>query len=445
MTTATNMKDKKKSKHIPKIYDTIIVGGGIGGLYTAHKLQQKHNAKTKTHDILLLEANDRLGGRIHSITKNDIVYEAGAARFHDKQHKIMNLIREFNLEDKLIKLSNEVKFISTPRDKYLNCKYLNYVIHVDELINDISDLVEAGKIKEQELIDNSLINIMNKHFDKKYPNIATVFEETYEYWSEIAIMNAKDALNLFKNDLNSKNTYYSLHGGLTQLIEKLEMNLKINIETNYLVKSINKNTDNTFTINNKYTCRNLVLALPKHNLLELDYLAKKPDIKTMLNSVVETPLCRIYAKYSKTILNYQSWFYRLPKTTLPGSKLKYFIPINYPYGLVMISYTDGKYAKYWKPILDDKRINLKKKICDEASKTFPDIEEMPLPEWVSHHYWDHGAGYWKVGADSDKILSSIIKPIDDDNIFICGENYSRHQAWIEGALDSANKVVNIIK
>jgi len=114
------------------------------------------------------------------------------------------------------------------------------------------------------------------------------------------------------------------------------------------------------------------------------------------------------------------------------------VPISYAHGLIMISYTDGKYAKYWKRILDDKDIKLKDKIYDETVKTFPEIEEMPKPDWVTDHYWEYGAGYWKVGVDSEDISDKILKPIKEDNIFICGE-IIQHQAWIEGALETAHK------
>ena len=39
-------------------YDVVIIGGGIGGLYTAWRLGKKTNLK-----ILVLEASNRFGGR----------------------------------------------------------------------------------------------------------------------------------------------------------------------------------------------------------------------------------------------------------------------------------------------------------------------------------------------------------------------------------------------
>ena len=52
-------------------YDYIVVGGGISGLNTCLKLV---NGKNK---ILLLERNNRLGGRLQTYDKDGISYEIG--------------------------------------------------------------------------------------------------------------------------------------------------------------------------------------------------------------------------------------------------------------------------------------------------------------------------------------------------------------------------------
>jgi hypothetical protein len=38
-------------------------------------------------------------------------------------------------------------------------------------------------------------------------------------------------------------------------------------------------------------------------------------------------------------------------------------------------------------------------------------------------------------------MPKIVQPFNNKNIFICGENYSEHQAWIEGALQTSNMVL----
>jgi protoporphyrinogen oxidase len=85
-------------------YDIIIVGGGISGLFTAYKLS-KTNLK-----ILLIESQEELGGRVHTIYKTDYYYECGAARFHKKHSKLLALINELGLKEKIEPLPNKVNY-----------------------------------------------------------------------------------------------------------------------------------------------------------------------------------------------------------------------------------------------------------------------------------------------------------------------------------------------
>ena len=57
-------------------YDVIIIGGGISGMFLAYKLS------TTNLKIIILEGSSDLGGKIRTITKDGVSFEAGAARFH---------------------------------------------------------------------------------------------------------------------------------------------------------------------------------------------------------------------------------------------------------------------------------------------------------------------------------------------------------------------------
>ena len=73
---------------------------------------------------------------------------------------------------------------------------------------------------------------------------------------------------------------------------------------------------------------------------------------------------------------------------------------------------------------------------------FPDIK-IPNPLWIKHHYWNSGAAYWRTGVESSKMIPKIIEPFGkDEPLYICGENFSNHQAWMEGALQTSELVVN---
>ena len=165
----------------------------------------------------------------------------------------------------------------------------------------------------------------------------------------------------------------------------------------------------------------------------------------MINSVSLQPLYRIYACYPPIKLpgykQYKTWFDGLSKITT-NLEIKYIIPIDYKNGIIMISYTDSKFAKYWlNHVING---TFEKELYKQLKLLFPDKDIPQKPKWFKHYYWDIGAGYWKPGFDKDKILKSILKPISGENIFICGENYSSHQAWVEGALETADLVLEKI-
>ena len=73
-------------------YDYIIVGAGIGGIVLAKKIEEQG------FSYLMLEASDHLGGRINSTSVDDAWFELGAARVLSSQYRVMNVIRELNLE-----------------------------------------------------------------------------------------------------------------------------------------------------------------------------------------------------------------------------------------------------------------------------------------------------------------------------------------------------------
>ena len=78
--------------------DTIIVGGGITGLYTCYKLKQ---LKGVNHTISLFEGANRFGGRIETVEMGGFLAEYGPMRFEKMaQPFLMDLIAELGMETK---------------------------------------------------------------------------------------------------------------------------------------------------------------------------------------------------------------------------------------------------------------------------------------------------------------------------------------------------------
>ncbi len=97
------------------IYDVLIVGGGIAGLYLNYKLLKNKKYK-KT---LLVEKYGVLGGRIQTknLAFNNKRYsmEAGAGRFSSNHKLLIKLIKKFNLQKKMILLNSSYNVMTTKK------------------------------------------------------------------------------------------------------------------------------------------------------------------------------------------------------------------------------------------------------------------------------------------------------------------------------------------
>ena len=70
------------------------------------------------------------------------------------------------------------------------------------------------------------------------------------------------------------------------------------------------------------------------------------------------------------------------------------------------------------------------------------LEFVPEPYTAAYHDWSddpYGAGWhaWKAGTRFWEIMPKVRKPLPDEEVFICGEAYSINQGWVEGALQTA--------
>ena len=77
-------------------------------------------------------------------------------------------------------------------------------------------------------------------------------------------------------------------------------------------------------------------------------------------------------------------------------------------GLIMISYTDDIYTKYWKAIKNNQN-KLKNKIVEHVKNVFNiDINK---PEKVFVFNWDYGVTYWNKNINSEEVNDFLINPL----------------------------------
>ena len=421
-------------------YDFAIVGAGVSGLYTAYNI-----LKDKPHSkILILEASDKTGGRLHTIQYDGTTFDSGGARFNTNQYRILSLIKELNLQDKIYPIASDITYIPI-KPKY-NTNLETQFPTIDSIISLISKYIKTHKITKHQLINTTIIKFIETHLDHIHPTLSQYIQDLNPYYSEIAVLNAYEAINLFKNEFASKTQYMLLNGGLQQITNKLLNHIKphLTLLTNTPLLDIERIYPTHFklisTTGQSFTATHIILAITQPALKTIDYIYTK--IPKLINSITVQPLYRIYAKYPKNTKTKQVWFHNIGKTST-NLPIKYILPIDAKHGIIMISYTDGKYADYWLNSIADNTFETK--LHSQLVQVFPDLDIPKKPTWFKHYYWHTGAGYWKQSFDRIGVIDKIIKPLNNTELYICGEQYSSHQAWVEGALETADMVLDKLK
>ncbi len=91
---------------IPRV---AVVGGGIAGLSTAYYLQTLAQAAGLPLHITLLEASERLGGKIRTEHVQDLTIEGGPDSFITQKPAALELVHELGLDEALIPTSEQNK------------------------------------------------------------------------------------------------------------------------------------------------------------------------------------------------------------------------------------------------------------------------------------------------------------------------------------------------
>lgn len=396
-----------------KIKSFGIIGGGIAGLYSAFKLYKKFD---KNINITIFERSNILGGRVHTIYRDDISYDAGAGRFN-KNHKLLfKLIKELKLQDKIILLPNDKIFIK-------DNKIINF--NIEKFINKIFD--EEKKTTIKDLKSKTLLMFLHEIF---IPSEIDDFIYAYGYNSEFEIENAYDSIQNLKNI----GDYFIIRGGLSCIIKELtnvliKKGLIIKLDNDVIDIDIKMNTLSSMYHQQKldYHFDKLIFCITKNDLLNIPELINNDyKLNNTLNTVIARPLYRIYAKFPKE-KNGKVWFYNMSRICT-NNILRSIIPINKDYGLIMISYTDGMWADMWNYY---KKNDLKNAIMKQLRILFPNLIISDL-EWIDNFYWPYAVHY--------PIPYYQKYQNNNENYFICGEVMTdRCNGWIEGALISVER------
>ncbi len=319
------------------------------------------------------------------------------------------------------------------------------------------------------------------------------------YQTTINNWNAADAIPWFLSDFGVEPIYHGFKEGFQQVpltIAERVRQLGGEIFLNARVTGFNK-TDDQIEINfldgSQHHANALVLAMPRRSLDLLmpgSPLLNKPHVKRLISSVTPRPLFKLFTTYMEPWWRPAGVNEGRSTTDLPIRQTYYWPTMDGEAptsgrAMLMASYDDGLNVGFWDGfrlkhgIFWDEEI---KAIVDVPDNTFwfegsiaetgqayakwhkyqaPEemVEEIQrqlaivhglkyVPPVVDASYKDwgddpFGGGWnaWNIGVKSWEVKQQILNPDPEVPVFICGEAYSDAQGWVEGALQTADMML----
>ena len=406
-----------------------IIGSGITGLYLAYKLLLSGIPST---DIVIFEGSGRIGGRIYTNEHNGFKYSVGAGRLGKKHKYVMKLIKDFKLQDQIITISKNTNYFI--EGHLMNEEQL--LKHYNSNFKSLNELWRYAIEKKLNgnKYDPNLYNLHNYFSLILSTNDVELLKISLGYLGEMYDMNAYNGLLTLRKDFDIRNNeFFVLRDGiqiLCDVLYKYIVNAGVSVKFSSILEDV-KDDKKTIRVNgNIYNYSKLYLTLKRDDYMKINYF-KKYDY--LFNTVSDGHLLRIFAQYKDV------WFKDMPKI-LTQNKLQFIIPIDYNSGLIQISYSDRYNADFWNAFKNDKEV--KKYLTKILNEMFPE-KNIKEPEWITMHYWGSGDHMWNVGVNTKNIQDKIDKLFIPKDIYILGETYSERQAWIEGAIETVHKKLNI--
>ncbi len=454
------LKKSQAPKHI------IIVGAGIAGLVAASLL------KNTGHKVTILEANDRIGGRVHTLRSpfsNGLYFNAGPMRIPDIHSLTLEYIKKFALPTNL--------FINrTPMDLiYANGikTRLSMYEHYPGILNYPVALNERGKTAEELLllIIQPIMNFINQDPARNWPLIEKQFRRNSlsfvlnSYFSDGAIdmigvlldMEAYMGMSFIEvlresTLFTSTPRYYEITGGMDRLPQAFLPQLKEDIlfhqkmtkivqdKNSVTIHSIHQQTLEHFTITGDLAIITIPFSTLRFVKVEpydsFSYYKRKAIRE--LNYMAST----------KIAIEFKSRFWE--RGGQYGGKSITDMPIRFTYypsygigtegpAVVLASYTWADEALTWDSLSNEDRIQYALKNLEEiyGHQIYLEFVSGTSFSW-SHNPYSCGAFTVFEPGQETELYPYITKP--EGRVHFAGEHTTLTHGWMQGGIESGIRV-----
>jgi monoamine oxidase len=484
----------------PARTDIAIVGGGISGLYAAWRLTTERRAR----QVALFESSRKWGGRIDTTAVPPLgpgaAVELGPMRFTPSMRIVSGLLNLLNLDkEKFPGIDMRQLHVrgvdAVPGDP------ARFPYRLAE--GESSNPIQLAKSVVQKFVPDAFelkpdqweSAIRTAKFGGRpvyewgFWNIAEAVasDEAYDYLntafglqSAMSNVNAAMAVHAIAVPLEDyiNNAVYRPTGGwggvVRALLTGFETEPGVRTALEYRLIGLSK-LESGFRLRfetpegeRTIDAGQVILAMPKRSLELVDFeaLAPRARLRRLLNSVMGVPAFKLCLGYEEPWWQkLKGWSSGYSITDMPVRQVFYGIGVggsaDQNSRILMASYCDLESTDFWSGLaqmgdghtLVDSPVNGRHAgLVAAANRQLQTLltggqGEIPPPAWLGFADWSQdpfGGGWheWRPGVDVLAAIPRMRQPFGDDiPVYVCGEAYSFFQGWIEGALMSAERLL----
>ncbi|KMY52107.1 flavin monoamine oxidase family protein [Peribacillus loiseleuriae] len=404
----------------------IIIGAGLAGLSAAKKLKEQNTP------FVLLEATERIGGKIDSIThENGHYFELGPQFINDDMHAFNQLLSEANipvaetaLDSELIEVDDHSKLDATPIFQKL------HAIEEDSLSEDVplQTLYEEFITNEQDrrILESYFCEILNIH-PSQASTIAS-FESSKRYISE-------------QNDLllQGAKPFKELTHYLASLFQE-------ELLTNHPVIAIHKVNDGyeVHTKKQVFYVQAVIIAVPPTIASQIQFSESlNTHFMPALQSYVNGAIIKITWLYPRKFWQDKQPLHGVIYTSVPGVSVVDSSKKQEDARLTMFigAGTAQEFANLDATTRLQKATALLERYFGKIAHGYTDVQESV---WVNHPYY--GGGYSakvKFGGLID--APEILRTPHENVVFASSELALKFPNFMEGAIQAGYTAVDELK
>ena len=442
----------------------LVLGAGMAGLVAAYEL------KRQGHRPVVLEAQNRVGGRIYTMRSfaPSLYAEAGAMRIPGVHRLTLAYCQQFGLETRPFLTGNPNGLVYVGGNRFTMAeieaepRLLPFELAETEVGRTVTDLWEEATADIRQLLD--------EHGPEAWPEIARQYDQyslreflELRGFSEGAI-ELYGFLNFVETELNNAvveelrenlGRHYEdmreIVGGMDQLPHAFYLRLADDIRFGTNVTAIEQDA-HSVTVHYKTesgrfseTADFAICTVPFSVLPTIDFV-------TPLSRAKQRAVRQLnYSASTKILFQVRDRFWETEDGIQGGATVCDLAirRLNYPTpdpttrrGVLLASYTWGQDALRWDAMDDETRLE---EALDDVARIHPRIRDV-YEVGASHAWYDDpwARGAFALFAPGQQTLlqEDIVRP--EGRLYFAGEHCSLHHACIQGALDSGIQAAQAI-